>query len=223
VYSIFFLAISSFLICLALTPVVRSWCHRRGVLDHPGVAHRRHSSPIPRVGGIAVVLSFIAAVGLLLLSPLHGAGSVQLPLVWYLLPAIAVVFATGLLDDVKGLNPWQKLFGQAVGAVLAYYAGIHVLGIAGFSAHGWWSLPLTILWLVGCANAFNLIDGLDGLAAGVGLFATLTMFLAALLQHNTPLALATVPLAGALLALPSGSCWAVIASYGARSPPRSWA
>lgn len=199
-YPILFLAVSSFIVCLALTPVVRIWCHRRGVLDHPGVGHRRHSSPIPRVGGIAVVLSFVAAGGLLSLSSLHGAGSIKLPLVWSLLPGAAVVFATGLLDDLRGLNPWQKLFGQAVGAVLAYYAGIRVLGIAGFSTHGWWSLPLAVLWLVGCANAFNLIDGLDGLAAGVGLCATVTMFLAALLQHNTPLALATAPLAGALLA-----------------------
>src|SRR5207247_1602256 len=111
-----------------------------------------------------------------------------------------VIFATGLLDDLFGLSPWQKIFGQVGAAGLAYWAGVRVLGVAGFSAHGWWSIPLTVLWLVGCANAFNLIDGVDGLAAGVGLFATLTIFLAALLQNNAPLALATVPLAGALLA-----------------------
>ena len=109
-------------------------------------------------------------------------------------------FATGLLDDLKGLSPWQKLFGQTAAAVLAYFAGIHVLGIGSWSADGWWSLPLTVLWLVACANAFNLIDGVDGLAAGIGLFATTTIFFAALLNHNTPLALATAPLAGALLA-----------------------
>ena len=63
----------------------------------------------------------------------------------------------------------------------------------------WLSLPLTLLWLVGCANAFNLIDGIDGLATGAGLFATVTILIGALLSNNVPLALATVPLAGALL------------------------
>ena len=60
-------------------------------------------------------------------------------------------------------------------------------------------MPLSILWLVGCTNAFNLIDGLDGLAAGVGLFATITMLLAAFANHNLQLALVTMPLAGALI------------------------
>ncbi len=152
------------------------------------------------MGGIAIALSYLGSVALLLVSPLNGASSVQLPLAWYLMPATAIVFTTGLLDDLIGLRPWGKLAGQAVAALLAYWAGIRMVGVAGFSTHGWWSLPLTILWLVGCANAFNLIDGLDGLATGIGLCATLTIFVAALLQHHTPLALATVPLAGALLA-----------------------
>jgi UDP-GlcNAc:undecaprenyl-phosphate GlcNAc-1-phosphate transferase len=199
-YSILFLAIASFVLCLVLTPLVQTWFQRWGLVDWPGEGHRRHSSPVPRVGGIAIALSYLAAVTLLLLSPLHGAETVKLPLVWYLMPSAAVVFTTGLLDDLKGLKPWQKLIGQAGAAVLAWFAGIRVLGVAGFSAHGWWSLSLTVLWLVACANAFNLIDGVDGLAAGVSLFATLTIFVAALLQYNTPLALSTAPLAGALLA-----------------------
>ena len=140
------------------------------------------------------------ALGILLLSPLHGADSVNLPFVISLLPAAGVVFATGLLDDLVGLSPWEKLAGQMVAAVLAYWAGVEVLGVAGFAAQGWWTLPVTVLWLVACANAFNLIDGMDGLAAGVGLFATFTTLVAALLQHNAALALATAPLVGALLA-----------------------
>ena len=63
----------------------------------------------------------------------------------------------------------------------------------------WIGVPITVIWLLACTNSFNLIDGVDGLAAGVGLFATITMLLAALLQNNVALALATVPLAGALL------------------------
>ena len=91
----------------------------------------------------------------------------------------------------------------------AYWAGIHIQALAGYAlaGHGlagsaagaWWNLPVTILWLIACTNAINLIDGVDGLATGVGLFATITTLIAALLQHNTALALATVPLAGCLL------------------------
>ena len=198
-YSIFFLGILSFSLSLVLTPLIGTWFERRGLVDRPGVGHRHHASPVPRVGGIAIALSFLGAVALLLISPLNGASSVKLPLVWYLMPAAAIVFATGLVDDLVGLRPWSKLSGQAAAAVVAYWAGIRVLGVAGFSTHGWWSLPLTVLWLVGCTNAFNLIDGVDGLAAGIGLCGTLTIFIAALIQNNTPLALATVPLAGALL------------------------
>ena len=111
----------------------------------------------------------------------------------------ALVFATGLLDDIFGLKPWQKLLGQVAAAVLVFSAGVHFSGIGGYQFPIWWTLPATILWLVGCTNAFNLIDGVDGLAAGVGFFATLTTLMAALLQHNIPLALATAPLAAALL------------------------
>ena len=199
-YSILLLAISSFLICLTLTPLVRTWFTNQGMLDRPDSKRKVHTSPLPRVGGVAIAISYLGASAILLLSPLNGKNTVHLRFVWDLMPASAVIFATGLIDDLFGLRPWQKLAGQIAGAGLAYWAGVRVLGIVGFPTLGWWGLPLTVLWLVACANAFNLIDGVDGLAAGVGLFATLTIFLAALLQNNTPLALATVPLAGALLA-----------------------
>ena len=78
--------------------------------------------------------------------------------------------------------------------------GVRILSIAGAPTEAWWNIPLTILWLLACMNAFNLVDGLDGLAAGVGLFATLTVFAAAMMQHNMVLAVATFPLAGAMLA-----------------------
>ena len=110
------------------------------------------------------------------------------------------MFALGLLDDLVGLNAWQKLLGQVVARCLAYCGGVHVTGVAGYAAPGWSTPADHVLWLVACTNAFNLIDGMDGLAAGVGLFATFTTLAAALLQGNVALALATAPLVGALLA-----------------------
>lgn len=123
----------------------------------------------------------------------------HLPFASKLLLAAGLMFLTGLLDDVIGLKPWQKLVGQIAGGTWAYWAGVRILNVGGYPTENWLSVPLTILWLVGCANAFNLIDGVDGLACGVGVLAALTMLIAGFLQNNVALALATVPLAGCLL------------------------
>jgi UDP-GlcNAc:undecaprenyl-phosphate GlcNAc-1-phosphate transferase len=115
-------------------------------------------------------------------------------------PALLAAFATGLLDDIIGLKPWMKILGQVVAAALACAANVQIHSVAGYSiANTWWHVPLTMLWLVACSNAFNLIDGLDGLATGIGLFATATAFLSALITGNTALAFVTAPLLGALL------------------------
>jgi UDP-GlcNAc:undecaprenyl-phosphate/decaprenyl-phosphate GlcNAc-1-phosphate transferase len=200
-YSFLFLAGSSLLICLALTPLCRDAFVRARLLDHPDQGRKTHPRPTPRTGGIAIAIAYVGSFALLLLLPFSGGSVVErnLPLVWKLLPAAGLIFATGLVDDLVGLRSWQKLLGQVVAALCAYWGGVQVLGIGGYLTSHWWSLPLTLLWLVGCANAFNLIDGVDGLATGLGLFATVTMALAALLQGNLALAVAMAPLAGALL------------------------
>jgi UDP-GlcNAc:undecaprenyl-phosphate GlcNAc-1-phosphate transferase len=200
VYSIIFLSAMSFFACLLLTPLVRIGSHRYGLVDRPNTKRKLHATPTPRTGGIAIALSYLAALGLFLFSPLNGAASVNVPFALGLLPAVVVIFLVGLLDDLVGLRSWEKLVGQVIAACMAYAGGVHVLGVAGFAAAGWWALPITVAWLVACSNAFNLIDGMDGLATGVGLFAAFTTLAAALLQNNALLALATAPLVGALLA-----------------------
>jgi UDP-GlcNAc:undecaprenyl-phosphate GlcNAc-1-phosphate transferase len=200
-YSLLFLAASSLLICLALTPICRDIFKRAGLFDHPDQLRHTHASPVPRMGGIPIAIAYAGSFLLLLLSPFN-AGSIlgqHLPLIWKLLPAAGLIFATGLVDDLIGLKPWQKLLGQVAAALCAYWGGVQVMGIAGHLTASWWNLPLTVLWLVGCANALNLIDGVDGLAAGLGLCATLTSLIAALALGNVALALAIAPLAGALL------------------------
>jgi UDP-GlcNAc:undecaprenyl-phosphate GlcNAc-1-phosphate transferase len=195
------LAVSALLLTLAVTPACRALCKRLGWVDKPD-PRKLHCGPIPRAGGIAILFGYGAALALVRFSPLWASYSVDwAPLVVRaLLPAILVAFATGLLDDIFGLKPWMKLLGQILAAVLACNAGVQIHGIGGHSLIGiWWQIPLTILWLVGCANAFNLIDGLDGLATGVGLFATATALLSALLTGNIALAFVTAPLLGALL------------------------
>jgi len=200
-YSLAFLAGAAFLLSLLLTPAVRNLFRRWGVVDHPGGDRTIHDRPIPRVGGIAIAIAYLLAYGCLLLVKLKGGLIVwdSLDFALRLLPAAGVIFVIGLIDDLKGLEPWHKLIGEIGAAGLAYWAGVHVQGFGGYTLGAWWSLPLTVLWLVGCTNAINLIDGVDGLAAGVGLFATCTTLVAALLQHNINLALAVAPLVGCLL------------------------
>ena len=200
-YSVLFLGVLSFLLALILTPLVRNRFRQWGVVDRPNVERKHHDHPVPRVGGIPLFVAYLCSFGLLALTPLSAGNIVAgaLPFALRLLPAVLIVFATGLLDDLVSLKPWQKLVGQVAAAGAAYWAGVHVQAFGGHHFAAWWSLPLTLLWLVLCTNAVNLIDGVDGLAAGVGLFAAFTMLLAALLGNNFPLAIATVPLVGCLL------------------------
>jgi UDP-GlcNAc:undecaprenyl-phosphate/decaprenyl-phosphate GlcNAc-1-phosphate transferase len=193
----------SVVLALILTPLVRDYVGKWGFLDHPDGVRKKHAAPVPRVGGIAIVLSYIITFAIALALPftytahLHHA----LPDVLPLTLVGSVVFLTGVLDDLIGLAAWQKLMGILGASVLAYFAGIHVDVhlLRGLPAWPWLGFAITVLWLVGCTNAFNLIDGMDGLAAGVGLVAAVTMLVAALTQSNLPLALATMPLAGCLL------------------------
>lgn len=200
-YTLLVLGVASFLLSLAVTPAVRNLFLHLGVVDRPDEDRKLHSFAVPRVGGIAILLSSLGGLGLLLLAGLKGGGLVErsLPMAFSLLPAAGLMFLVGLYDDLKGLTAWQKLGGQVVATGVAFWGGVRVLGSDGPGFGEWWSLPLTIGWLLLCTNAMNLIDGVDGLAAGVGLFAATTTLLAALLQNNFALAAATVPLVGSLL------------------------
>jgi len=198
-YSLLFLGSISFILSAFLTPVVRAIFRRWNLASRASDSTGHH--PIPRAGGVAIVISYLVSYLLLRLVSLNAGGIIwdSLNFTLRLIPAAALVFIIGLVDDVKGLEPWHKLLGEVIAAGAAYWAGVHIQGLAGFGAGAWWNLPVTIIWLVACTNAINLIDGVDGLATGVGLFAILTALIAALLQNNMALALATIPLAGCLL------------------------
>jgi UDP-GlcNAc:undecaprenyl-phosphate GlcNAc-1-phosphate transferase len=187
-------AVFSFL----LTPICRNVSVRLGFLDCPNDSRKIHRQPVPRVGGIPMLVACGLSLGLLaLFNP--GADYIRyLSQIGALLPSISIIITIGLIDDLLGLKPWQKLLGASVAAALVCAAGVHVTGFGGWRFPHWAAFPVTTVWLIGCANAVNLIDGLDGLAAGVGLVASLTMLAAALMQGNLALALVTTPLAGAL-------------------------
>jgi UDP-GlcNAc:undecaprenyl-phosphate GlcNAc-1-phosphate transferase len=190
----------SAVLSLLLTPLLRDLARRFNCVDAPDRQRKLHRVPTPRIGGVPIFLGCVLAVAVLRFLPTGEAQAVTgaLPSIVALLPSVLVVFAVGLYDDLFGLRPWQKLAGQVAAASLACAAGVHIQKLSGHPLELWWVFPLTVMWLVVCSNAFNLIDGVDGLAAGVALVATLTMLLSALLNGNYALALATAPLVGAL-------------------------
>jgi UDP-GlcNAc:undecaprenyl-phosphate/decaprenyl-phosphate GlcNAc-1-phosphate transferase len=196
------LGVLAFAISLFMTPLVRDVFLRMGVVDMPDQDRKVHSNNIPRVGGIAIFIAYTIAYAVLALTPAaHNEFFGQaFDRNWWLFSGVAIVFLTGLLDDLLTLRPKQKLLGQVIAAVLVWYGGIEINLFPNTHFGPWLTLPLTIGWLVGCTNAFNLIDGLDGLAAGTGLCASLTVIAAALITHNVSLALMAIPLAGSLLA-----------------------
>ena len=187
---------SAFILALVLTPLCRNLFRRMGLVDRPDRERKLHVQPIPHMGGVPIMLAYLASFALI--SYFARPGTINTAFLLRIAPAAAIIFTIGLLDDWLKLTPLQKLLPQFLAAGAAYFAGVQITGVAGYTLSPWLGIPVTIIWLLACANAFNLIDGVDGLAAGVGLFATATTLIAALMQHNLVLAIATAPLAGAL-------------------------
>jgi len=115
----------------------------------------------------------------------------------------AVIFFLGVYDDIYGVGPYVKFAVQGLAGAMLFAGGLRIEGLPvlfGNHQFSWMiGLPLTILWVLAITNAFNLIDGLDGLAAGSALFSTLVVFVVALLSHSTVVSLMTLVLAGAIL------------------------
>jgi UDP-GlcNAc:undecaprenyl-phosphate GlcNAc-1-phosphate transferase len=188
-----------------LTPLVRAWAHRLGALDHALSSRKIHGRPVPRLGGIAIVLAFYAPmVGLLLFHT--GVGEMFLAEgrhVVGLFAGGAVIALLGLYDDFRGAGAGRKFLVQFAVAGFMYWLGFRIESLAnpfGSSISlGWASLPFTMLWFVGIINALNLIDGLDGLAGGVSLVAVFTTFLISLQRGHPLMTLFSSALAGSIL------------------------
>jgi UDP-GlcNAc:undecaprenyl-phosphate/decaprenyl-phosphate GlcNAc-1-phosphate transferase len=189
------------LLSLALMPICINVSARLGFVDQPDNFRKLHRQSVPATGGVAVLLAYFLSLvfACLTITSIRAAMSTLITRNLFLILAVLVVFLVGLADDLKGLAPLQKLFGQVVAAALASFGGLSIQFFHNAVPDRWISPILTMGWLVLSTNAFNLIDGLDGLASGVGLFATLAIAVGAVRDHNAMLLLVTVPLAGCLL------------------------
>jgi UDP-GlcNAc:undecaprenyl-phosphate GlcNAc-1-phosphate transferase len=188
----------AFAISFAATPVVKMFAKEVGAIDVPTEARRVHDHPIPRMGGLAIFFGFLLTVILFadITDQVRG-----------ILFGSIIIVVMGAIDDVMNLNPWIKLGVQtlAAGIAVAYGLVVHVVtNPAIFTAHqvlfmGYLAVPVTILWIVGCTNAVNLIDGLDGLACGVSVISSMTMLVVALMVAEGNVAIILAALTGACI------------------------
>jgi UDP-GlcNAc:undecaprenyl-phosphate GlcNAc-1-phosphate transferase len=175
----------SFILALALTPLVRALARRKGFVARPKI-DRWHKKSTATVGGVAIWLTVVCTYLTLIPHTPYG---------WVVVGASTFLFLVGLIDDLVHIKPYQKLIGQVMGAALVVYYGL---------ALPWTrSLPInmvvTIFWLIGITNAVNLLDNMDGLAAGIASIASVFLTVSFIAGGQPTEALMSSVLAAALL------------------------
>jgi len=165
-----------------------------------------HSTPLPRLGGVAIFFSFACCM---CIAALWASGHAQIqrqpllkPMLTILGPA-ALIFLLGVYDDLKSVGPYFKFSVEAIAASMLYAGGLRIVNVPVLFGDrtlpaivGW---AFTVIWVLAITNAFNLIDGLDGLAAGSALFSTMVVFVVALLNGPLLVEIMSIALAGSIL------------------------
>ena len=167
------------LLGFALTPIVRVLAIKIKAIDIPTDNRRMHHKPIPRIGGLAIFLAFLLAT-LSFCKPDRDLVTI--------LVGGGVLVLLGMLDDIYRLNAFIKLAVQILVALFAVVQGVTIdfVGLGGnYISFGIWSVPITVFWIVGLTNAVNFIDGLDGLACGVSIISSASLFLVMLLSGSS--------------------------------------
>ncbi len=183
--------IAAFLLSLIFglyaTPVMAKAATQMRIVDRPGGRLKGHAREVPYLGGLAVFTSFLLTVGVLSDFEQETLG---------LLLSATIILMVGLIDDFGIMDVWQKLLGQTLAALVLVKSGIYIRleFVPTYIA-----LPLTVLWILAVTNAFNIIDVLDGLAAGVGAVAALILAVANMMADRDSFAFLCVALAGATL------------------------
>ncbi|MCQ4936178.1 MraY family glycosyltransferase [Anaerotignum propionicum] len=187
---------SAFAITLVATPFAKWISIKCGAIDYPkdrGV----HKKPMPRMGGVAIVLGFTVTV---LMIFFFDRGMSTKQFVGFLSGALLIA-ALGVLDDMKNLPAKLKFCVQIVAALIVIFSGIQINVVLWpvTAALQKFSIPITLVWIVGVTNAVNLIDGLDGLAAGVSSIAALSLMVLCIMTGSNTAVVLTAALAGACL------------------------
>jgi UDP-GlcNAc:undecaprenyl-phosphate GlcNAc-1-phosphate transferase len=185
----------SFILCLILTPWVKKLSYRMNIVAVPNT-RSVHSKTISRFGGFAIFTSFFLAYWIM-----SWFTDFELSSFYGILAGAIIIEIVGIVDDKWELSSKVKLTGQVLAAGVVMACGIQIpyltVPFTDISLTlGWVSYPLTLFWIVGITNAINLIDGLDGLAAGVASIAVGTMMVMAIITGNTPLVIVCAILLG---------------------------
>lgn len=187
---------SAFAITLVMTPAAKWLSFKLGAIDYPkdrGV----HTKPMPRMGGIAIVTGFLVTI----LMVYHFDKSMSITQFSGFIIGAVIIAVLGMIDDVKNLPAKLKFSVQIIAALIVIFSGtqIHVVLWPVTTTLQKFSIPITLLWIVGVTNAVNLIDGLDGLAAGVSSIAALSLMVLCIMTGSTTAVVLTAALAGACL------------------------
>lgn len=181
-----------------LTPGVRALAFRLGAVDLPN-QRRPHKRPTPRGGGLAVVLGVQSAYLVALALSARQANGVDFGDWAAFVRASLVLLVVGILDDVRGLRPLVKLAGQVMAALIVWFSGAHFGRLFGYPLPSSIDCFLVVLWIVALINAFNLIDGLDGLASGLAIISAVGLCGIITLGHLSGDVLVLAALIGACL------------------------
>ena len=183
-------------VSFAATPLVKSLAFKVGAVDVPKDNRRMHKVPIPRLGGLAIFIGFMASILLF--------AEINTEMKSILLGAVIIV-VLGVVDDIMALPAMLKFVVQIAAALIPALNGVQILAFSNpniFSESLYWvlgglSVPFTVLWIVAITNAVNLIDGLDGLANGVSAISATTMLVIALVGGQSQVAIVLAALVGA--------------------------
>ena len=196
------IAIMAFVIAICTTPLIRKLALKYNVYAKPN--HRTiHKNIVPLLGGISIFAAYLVSFSLLIVfAPSNLDALIEESIVF--LGAGFLILLLGIYDDIKGANSTQKLTIQIIAAAIVIISGYKVSVVAmPFGIYvplGMFSVPVTMLWIVGITNAINLIDGLDGLAAGISMGAALIMLAVSLYFGNIASAFPAAILASSLAA-----------------------
>src|SRR3989339_1094060 len=196
----FFLAL---IVTYFATPIAKNLALKLKAVDIPN-DRKIHTTPIPRLGGIALYAGFLTPVLAAFILASYTGVKLNPRAFWGVILGGTIMLVVGIRDDIKPIRPMTKLCWQIGAAILIMFFGVEISFISnpfnGMLPLGLLAIPLTLFWVVGVTNAMNLIDGLDGLATGVTAISSITLFFVALRTHQIGAAILLLALASASLA-----------------------
>ena len=195
----------AFVVAFLLTPSVKKLAIKLKAIDIPNEKRRVHDHPIPRLGGLAIVIGFTVATLIFAILAYGTDNNILDKQLIGLFLGIIIIEIVGIFDDIYQLRAWHKLLFQILAASVVVLFGIRIEGFSnpvvenGYIGLGIFSIPITMIWIIGITNAINFIDGLDGLAAGVASISSLSLLFISIFLGNIETVVLTAALAGATL------------------------